>query len=570
MNQDNSSRYFIRKSPAIRFLLWIAFAVAFILGSILFSLRIKDKPVIYSLNPPIGSPGDLVIISGKDFGSIRDTNYVEFGGFKLTSSSYIYWSDTEIKVVLPPNVQEGLVVVGTKNARSKPAFFANTTAAPVAVAQNSLTTQPVITVVSPEKIYPGTLLTISGSNFGSARDRSRIYFSIDREANAAIDESIRSLNDGMDLTHINANEDDFDYESWNDNEIKVRIPDGAVSGNFYIETSKGRSAPRKLTIDGRAGTKSFLAPKTYLIQVYVDVEESSGDKDASIILRCPRPFITAAQPSVQITECNPEPVLNDFQHTIIHQMAGTNQKTFGKKRFKQDFAVTVYETRTEVFSQRLNADATVSKNLINIATKPDELVPSDDPDVIALAKQITKGETNNYAKAAMIYNHMMMNFVILNQVRKGNISPLDLIRTKKGDAFDFAVTYTALLRAAGIPALTDSGVLVENDLKTREHWWCEFYLAGFGWIPVDIALASGLDYQPWHKDIEPSQYYFGNLDAQHIVFSRGWNEIKPTAPNNKIVQRPRSYALQAIWEEASGEKIKYSSYWANPVVIGVY
>ncbi len=558
MNKDNTASYLIRKSPVIRSILWIGAGVLFLIISLLFGLRVKERPVIYSLNPPIGSPGDLIIINGKGFGNIRDTNYVEFGGFKLTSSSYISWTDTEIKVVLPANVQEGLVIVGTKNARSKPSFFANTTAAPVAVTSNTLTTTPLITIVSPEKIYPGTLLTISGSNFGSTRDHSKVYFSSERESTT-----------DSDFSYIAASEDDFNYEYWSDNEIHVRIPDGASSGNFYVETPKGKSSPRKIEIDERAGKKSFISPKTYVIQVYVDIEESSGDKDSSIILRCPRPFETSNQPSVTLTDCSPEPVINDFQHTVIQQVSGS-KGTFGKKRFKHDFAVTVYETRTEIHAARLNPNATVTDNLKAVATKADALIPSADPDVIALAKKITKGETNHYNIAALIYNYMLKNFVILNDVRKGNISPLDLIRTKKGDAYDFAVIYTALLRAMGIPSYTDSGVLVESDLKTRDHWWSEFYLAGFGWIPVDTALGAGLNYTPWIKDIEPELYYFGNLDGQHIVFSRGWNEIKPSAPNNKTVQRPRSYALQEIWEEASGEKIKYSSYWANPVVIGVY
>ena len=557
MNQEKTSTYLVRKSPVIRTLLWISLAVIFTVVSLILGLRVKEKPVIYSLNPPIGSPGDLVIITGKDFGNIRDTNYVEFGGYKLTSSSYISWSNTEIKVVLPANVQEGLVVVGTKNARSKPAFFANTTAAPVAVTSNSITTTPVITIVSPEKIYPGTLLTISGSNFGPTRERSKVYFSSEREATQ-----------DNDFSYISASEDDFDYEYWSDGEIHVRVPDGASSGNFYVETSKGKSPARKIEIDERAGKKSFISPKTYVVQIYADVEDSSGDKDSSIILRCPRPFVTASQPSVQLTECTPEPVINDFQHTIIQQVSG--KSSFGKKRFKSDFAITVYETRTQVYASRLNPVSTVAENLRAIATKEDNLVPSGDPDIIALSKKITKGESNHYNMAALIYNYMLNNYVILNDVRKGNISPLDLIRTKKGDAYDFAVIYTALLRACGIPSYTDSGILVETDLKTQDHWWSEFYLAGFGWIPVDPALGAGLKYSPWQKDIQPETYYFGNLDAQHIVFSRGWNEIKPSVPNSKIVQKPRSYALQDIWEEASGEKIKYSSYWANPIVIGVY
>ena len=126
------------------------------------------------------------------------------------------------------------------------------------------------------------------------------------------------------------------------------------------------------------------------------------------------------------------------------------------------------------------------------------------------------------------------------------------------------------MRAAGIPAYTDSGVLVGVDLRAKNHWWCEFYLPGFGWFPVDPALGAGMEYQGWKKDVDAATFYFGNLDGQHILFSRGLNEIKSSSPNSKTVQKSRSFALQSVWEEASGKSIKYSSYWAEPSVIGVY
>lgn len=566
MDSTSAINYFFRKSPVIRTLCWIFLAFLFALGSLLLGLHVNQKPVIYSVNPPVGSPGDLIIITGKGFGNTRETNYVEFGGSKLTSSSYISWSDSEIKVVLPANVKDGLVVVETKSNRSKPAFFANATAAPVAVTQNPQATVPIITSLSPEKISVGTLISIYGVNFGNSRDSSKVFFSINREK-PANDESLAAKT-AEDLSFTEANEDDFDYEYWSDSEIRLYVPDGAVSGDIFVSTSKGQSPMRHIDINKKAGTKSFISPKTYVIQVAVDIDDTAGDKDSQIILRCPRPFTSPAQPVVVDSECSPEPIIYDFQHTIIHQTSGA--RSSGKSKFKQNFAVTTYDTRTEFFPSAITSSASFSKNLKAAATKADNCIPSDDEELVKTARSIAKNEKNPYTVAALTYNYMLKEFTILQDVRKGNISPLDLLRTKRGDAYDFAVIFTALLRANGIAALPDSGILVETDLKTRPHWWSEFYVPGFGWIPVDVALAAGLDYHPWQKDIVPHQFYFGNLDGQHILFNRGWNEFKPSAPNNKTVSRPRSYSLQSIWEEASGKTIKYSSYWSNPTVIGVY
>ena len=108
-------------------------------------------------------------------------------------------------------------------------------------------------------------------------------------------------------------------------------------------------------------------------------------------------------------------------------------------------------------------------------------------------------------------------------------------------------------------------------MTTQAHWWNEFYIENFGWVPVDLALASGLEYKAW-GDIEasPADYYFGNLDSHHVLFSRGLNDLKPFSVDNKIVKQPRSFALQSIWEEASSNVNKYSSYWSTPIIRGVY
>ena len=106
-----------------------------------------------SLTPSVGSPGDIVVITGKNFGDIRDMSYVEFAGSKLTSSAYISWSDDCIKLVLPANVQDGLVVVGTKDMRSKPALFANEIEIPVPVPAVVQTNKPVISSFSLTVLY---------------------------------------------------------------------------------------------------------------------------------------------------------------------------------------------------------------------------------------------------------------------------------------------------------------------------------------------------------------------------------------------------------------------------------
>ena len=107
-------------------------------------------------------------------------------------------------------------------------------------------------------------------------------------------------------------------------------------------------------------------------------------------------------------------------------------------------------------------------------------------------------------------------------------------------------------------------------MQAFSHWWSEFYIENFGWIPVDIALGSGLEYKSFKNVEDPKTFYFGNIDSQHIIFSRGYNEVKPTLSGGHIVSRDRTFAVQSIWEESSAGTVNYSSLWNEPVIAGVY
>lgn len=561
--------YLIRKYPLFRLFCALC-VIGLILGTIfLISYRTKPIPVISSIEPPVGSPGDVVIINGKNFGKTREMSYVEISGAKLTSSSYIAWSDDCIKIVLPANVQDGLVFVGNRNLKSKPALFANEIDIPVPVSYVQQITKPVIESLSSDKVNVGQLLVIQGNNFGDSKNESRVLFTIDYSGKIAESE-IKSL-DLLTENMIAASENDFDYVSWSNTEIQVYVPDGACSGVVIVDTGKEKSEPKNITINTNVGRKTFSNKKIYIVQYTADIADVVTSNVSTITLRCPIPFETPSQPNVEITEISPSPILQNYQNMIIHQITKTRNNT-PKSVFKQTFVLPVYEVKTEINAEKAGDFKKTNLSLLAVSSREDSLVPAENDDIKKLANQIIGRERNAYKKARLIYDYMFENFKISDKVRTYEANPLDLLKRKSGDAYDFAVIYTALLRAAEVPALTDSGVLVSQDLSTQVHWWCEFYVDGFGWVPVDIALGFGLSYKQWTDTVveNAKEYYFGNLDAHHVIFSRGFNNLKSIGADNKIVYIPRSYSLQSIWEEASDGTTKYSSYWSVPVIKGVY
>lgn len=569
MDSSGKFSYSLRKYPIVR-VLSVVFIISLILGVIyLIGFRTKLVPEITSVVPPVGSPGDLVVINGENFGSVRDMSYVEIAGSKLTASSYISWSNNCIKIVLPANVQDGLLVVGTKEMRSKPALFANEVEIPVPVPVVQQVTKPVITMLSSDKLSVGELLVISGNNFGDSKNQSKVLFTMDcnNKISEADYKNVALLTENM----IPASEDDFDYVSWSNTEISVRVPDGASSGLVIVDTGREKSDPKEFVVNTEAGRKEYLNKKIYLVEYTADIADVVTNDISTITLRCPVPFSSPAQPQVEITDVVPEPILVNYQNNLIHQITRSRNNT-PKSVFKQNFVLPVFEVRANVNVTKIGNYKNTEKNLLSGALKADTLIPCDDKSVKELCEKIIGREKNPWSKAKFIYDYMCENFSVLSKVRKGDSDPLDLIKKGNGDAYDFAVICTALLRAAEIPAYTDSGILVNQDLQTQTHWWCEFYIDKVGWIPCDPALGAGLEYKQWTDSdvVDAKNFYFGNMDSHHIMFSRGWSQLKPFSADSKIVQQPRSFALQSIWEEASKDTAKYSSYWSVPVVKGVY
>jgi hypothetical protein len=69
----------------------------------------------------------------------------------------------------------------------------------------------------------------------------------------------------------------------------------------------------------------------------------------------------------------------------------------------------------------------------------------------------------------------------------------------------------------GIPAKFEIGFPIPGDRGQGEiggyHCWAEFYLAGYGWVPVDASEA--------RKHPEKREYFFGAHDENRVQLSVG-------------------------------------------------
>jgi hypothetical protein len=81
---------------------------------VLLSPRMAGSPPrLESMTPTRGKPGDVMIISGRNFGNPRETSEVRISGISPTSQDYTEWTDTRISVRIPDEATSGIVYVLT-------------------------------------------------------------------------------------------------------------------------------------------------------------------------------------------------------------------------------------------------------------------------------------------------------------------------------------------------------------------------------------------------------------------------------------------------------------------------
>ncbi len=157
-----------------------------------------------------------------------------------------------------------------------------------------------------------------------------------------------------------------------------------------------------------------------------------------------------------------------------------------------EMAPAPYDTESEIYQ---------------LYTAPDEVSPANHPELVERAEEITAGVEGPENKARAIFNWVKD---YLEYEPPGNIGALEAYRSGAGVCADYADLFVALARAEEIPARRLSGYYVSGPEEGQFHAWAEFYLEGYGWIPVEPT------FEAWDSD------YFGELPKpSHIFMSYG-------------------------------------------------
>ena len=158
----------------------------------------STEPAMDSVTPDSAAEGTVVTIVGENFGpsigALQGTSGVSFNGVWASASS---WSDTEIRVAVPPGSATGSVVVTVSGQASDGVEFTVT---------GTGGSGPAIGTVSPALGPEGTVVTVRGGTFGPLADMGRVSFN------------------GVWAT----------ASSWSDTEIRVAVPADGMTGSVVV------------------------------------------------------------------------------------------------------------------------------------------------------------------------------------------------------------------------------------------------------------------------------------------------------------------------------------------------
>ncbi|MDR1216865.1 MAG: IPT/TIG domain-containing protein, partial [Treponema sp.] len=392
----------------------------FLVFSIFLLTSCKEAPpFIIAIDPKIGNMGDVINIIGDNFGNEKGMSYITIAGQEPISSSYLEWSNTFIRVQLPELGDAGLIYVHRDGQKSNPVLFANRDNIP----QSSQMTRqigPIIDEIRPKSAPIGSLTSIRGSGFGPNAENGGVFFTWSAENSTQIT--------------MEAMDSRFGDEKWTSEEIRVHVPDGAISGNIEVYTSQGKSLPVYFEVTGKPGFKTFKDKRSYTISYSVNIKIQDASTPNLFYVWVPEPTRSASQPNIQLLSRNSEPIAENYQGTSIFQMKDVASDT--NIDIKLSYVVDVYSVETNINSSnvpRRNSmpDAFLQETL---------LLPVDK--VQRFAETIVGRERNSYVKAKNIYDWILDTVDIQTEPLYNDVE--NVLEQKKADSYSASLLFCAL------------------------------------------------------------------------------------------------------------------------------
>jgi hypothetical protein len=448
------------------------------------------------------------------------------------------------------------------------------------------------TLPTPQSLFGEGVVAFDNGNFGTASDLFYRSYHGYLEAGER-DKAIQSLNmkfraDRVFLDYSLTREQAFqtltaafgewvsaeDIEHWlNGLTSEMIISDGK---EYYYGDIAANMAFRNLTLYGKwkgenygqdvkdmmvevmsadaKRTGIFFNPVNYVSNATLILDRKDLPASGSVLLWIPAPIGTASQTGVAFLSAQPEEYVKSSSSPGSD--LGEVYLEIPLEGLTNDIVVNVYYSTTS-YQKHFDIDpshvGSYDRNSIEYAkyTASTENILLT-PEILAEAKAVVGDETNPFLQAKLLYNYVTGNitysFLPHGFLAAKGVSVSEDVRINRfGDCGAQSMYYCALLRSLGVPARTDGGYQTFHN-GTGTHFWAEFLLPNYGWVPVDVTASDMMD---WISPdvITPQEraaykaYFFGNLDNMRYVIQNDADIVLTPLPSmdritNAVFQKP--------------------------------
>jgi len=195
-------------------------------------------------------------------------------------------------------------------------------------------------------------------------------------------------------------------------------------------------------------------------------------------------------------------LFDDSWNMLTHLKFNKSLKVESGKKISANIVsnVSMYEYNIRKLSTE-NLDYESNDEDLTLYTGDDLFIDVTSPQIQAAAKKAAGEETDPVNKAKKIYSYvaskLYYDWARANDRNYKFMDASEILKVGKGVCADYAILYTALLRANGIPARVAGGIPVtlilgeKNKTLDIGHAWVEVKLPGYGWLPIDITQEEG-------------------------------------------------------------------------------
>ncbi len=243
--------------------------------------------------------------------------------------------------------------------------------------------------------------------------------------------------------------------------------------------------------------------------IYIRAGGIAGPSVVTFTLICPGPrseLLHAGRPTRFVSE-----TIDEFIPYF-----DTNSEVFSKRLLYEGDSYTAYEVTLPFTNNRFNnfviacedrlskekaSGMAIDANYEAVRARYLDLPDNIEPWIYAFAKEVTSGQSTYYKKAMALRNAISERSIYTlspREVPANREFVAWFLETREGYCNYYATALAVLARCAGIPSRYVEGF---STFSTRPrpngsyiitgkeaHSWCEIYIEGVGWIPMDATI----------------------------------------------------------------------------------